>query len=93
MALFDYFFKVCAWCYLVSLIWMYLYVLKIDKKTSVTPVNICSNYAKQTKKIKGRVGILYYINQLAGMLAILSIIVPFVMSILSKSSCSLTASL
>ncbi len=85
MALFDSFFKICAGCYVVSLIWMYVYVLKLDKKTSVMPVNICSNYAKQTKKIKGSVGILYYINQLAGMLAILSIIVPFVMSILSKN--------
>lgn len=86
MELFDYFFKISAAGYVVTLIWMYVYLLKFDKKTSVMPVNICSNYAEQTRKTKGKAGLLYYINQVAGALAILSILVPFVVTIVSKNS-------
>ncbi len=81
MEILDYIFKVSIACYIMSLIGMYSYLLKFDKKTSVYPLNICSNYAEKTKKKKGKTGLLYYLNQLSGVLAILSIVIPFIISL------------
>ena len=77
----DSIFKISLLIYLVTLIIMYLHLVKIDRKTSVYPVNICSNYAAYTKKEKGKIDLLYYVNQLSGIVAILSIVVPFALSL------------
>lgn len=70
------FFIVFVAIYVVSLIVMYLYLVKNDKSTSTLPTNIAMNYAEETKKEKGKIGVMYYINHLSGFLAIVSIVIP-----------------
>ena len=84
MEITDSIFEISVLGYIISLIAMYLYLLKDDKRTSVFPANICSNYASKTREKKGKTGVLFYMNHLFGIVAISSLLLPIIIHFLSK---------
>ncbi len=77
MVIANYIFMTCSFLYLLSLTVMYMYLARIDRKTSLYPPSICSNYSILTKEETGRIGLLYYVNRISGITAIISIAVQF----------------